>query len=173
MRSARALAGAALLTLLLAGCSAGDDPGQPTAEPTTTSTSVPTSTPTPDEQAAVLDVYYRYWDATVAAQRGNPDPELFADNATGSLVEEELAQARYYQEYGIVREGEPTFSQVGVTVSGDAATVVACVDQSAWDVREATGEALGVYAMATELSRLAEGWRVVTASTEQPPDLSC
>ena len=124
-----------VLTAGLVGCtsSAKEPPGL-TASPTVSVT--PTPEPTDDtaavEEAAILDVYRRFWAANVVAERGNPDPTLYEGIAVGMAVELELAVARQYQEQGIVKEGEPSFSEVTVVVDGDTARVGACVDHSGW-----------------------------------------
>jgi len=117
-------------------------------------------------------VYHRYWDATVAAQRGNPDPALFADNTSGALVELELADARQYVALGIVRQGAPSFANVTVNVAGDTATVWACVDNSKWVVPEATDAPLGVLPTGLSLERIAGAW-FVTKYVEPPANFTC
>ena len=137
MRGARAvvvLAVGGVLTAGLVGCtsSAKEPPGL-TASPTVSVT--PTPEPTDDTaavEAAILDVYRRFWAANVVAERGNPDPTLYEGIAVGMAVELELAVARQYQEQGIVKEGEPSLSEVTVFVDGDTARVGACVDHSGW-----------------------------------------
>jgi hypothetical protein len=163
-----------VLTAGLVGCtsSAKEPPGL-TASPTVSVT--PTPEPTDDTavvEAAILEVYYRYWDATVAAQRGNPDPTLFADNTRGQLVEEKLAQARQYQEYGIVREGEPSFSNVSVEVEGDRATVLACVDNSTWIVPGVEDDLPDVLPGGLLLEQIDGAW-LVTDRVEAPADFTC
>lgn len=113
----------------LVGCtSAAQEPPGLTASPTVSVT----PTPEPTEEAAILNVYRRFWAANVAAEGGNPDPTLYEGIAAGPAVEVELAIARQYHEQGIVKEGEPSFSEVTVVVDGDTARVGACVDHSGW-----------------------------------------
>lgn len=157
----------------VAGCSSpGEEPPGLTASPATSPTSAADDGADADTEAAILEAYHAYWDATVAAQRGNPDAALFADNTRGSLVEEELATARQYAELGISREGEPAFSDVVVEVDGDDADVWACVDNSAWVVPEAAGEPLGVLATGLHLERVDGAW-YVTEYVSPPSDLAC
>jgi hypothetical protein len=156
------------------GCtSAAQEPPGLTATPTVSLT--PTPEPTEDTavvEAAILDVYYRYWAATVAAQRGDPDPTLFADNTRGLLVEEELATARQYVDLGISREGEPEISNVVVEADDEAADVWACVDNSTWVVPEAQGESVGVLPTGLHLE-LVEGAWFVTDYITPPVDFAC
>jgi len=155
------------------GCSSSVKPSGSTAAPTASASLSPDpSASAAAVQAAVLDVYHRYWDATVAAQRGNPDPALFADNTKGALVEQELADAKQYVSLGIVREGAPTFSSVTVEADGDQATVLACVDNSKWVVPEATGEPLGVLPTGLSLERIAGAW-FVTKYVDPPASFTC
>jgi len=167
------IAGAAVIAGL-AGCtSTAEEPSGSTAAPTASASLSPDpSASSAAVQAAVLDVYHRYWDATVAAQRGNPDPALFADNTKGALVEQELADAKQYVSLGIVREGAPTFSSVTVEADGDQATVLACVDNSKWVVPEATGEPLGVLPTGLSLERIAGAW-FVTKYVDPPASFTC
>lgn len=177
MRGARrvslVIAGAAVIAGP-AGCtSAAEEPPGLTASPTVSAT--PTPEPTDDtaaEEAAILDVYYRYWDATVAAQRGNPDPTLFADNTRGQLVEEELATAQQYVDLGISRDGEPTISDVLVEADEEAADVWACVDNSTWVVPEAQGESVGVLPTGLHLELMDGAW-FVTDYVTPPADFTC
>ena len=133
-RAVGALVVGGVLTAGLVGCtSSAQEPPGLTASPTVSAT--PTPEPTDDtaaEEAAILDVYYRFWAANVAVERGNPDPALYEGIATGPAVEVELAIARQYQEQAIVKEGEPSLSEVTVVVDGDTARVGACVDHSGW-----------------------------------------
>jgi len=117
-------------------------------------------------------VYHRYWDATVAAERGNPDPALFADNTKGALVEKKLNQAKQFQEYGIVRQGAPTFSNVTVEVQGDQATVLACVDNSKWVIPGVESTVAPVLPGGLRLERIDGAW-FVTDDVEPPANLTC
>ena len=163
-----------VLTAGLVGCtSSAQEPPRLTASPTVSVT--PTPEPTEDtaaEEAAILDVYYGYWAATVAAQRGNPDPTLFADNTRGQLVEEELATARQYVDLGISREGEPAISNVVVEADDEAAEVWACVDNSTWVVPEAQGELVGVLPTGLHLEFVDGAW-FVTDYVSPPVDFTC
>lgn len=160
------------VALLLGGCSSSaEEPPGLTASPT------PSATPTAEEvvdadEAAILDTYYAYWDAMVAAQRGNPDPALFEGVATGPLVEEAVAEARQFAELGIVREGEPSFADVTVEVDGDAATVLACVDNSAWVVPGVEGDLPDVLPGGVVLQRTDDAW-LVTGSVQAPAGFTC
>lgn len=173
----RVLCGAVLVAVLVAGCAPSS--GEPA--PATVSATVSAS-PTPSvdaeaaqreqDEAAILDVYSRYWEANVAAQRGNPDPGLFDGVATGALVEERLAEARQFQEFGIVREGQPSFSQVTVDLDGAEATVWACVDYSSWVVPDSEGDAPGVVPGGVVLNEIEGSWLAV-GHVSAPEDFAC
>jgi len=161
---------------LVAGTVVGCSSSSPDPSGSTTSPTVSAS-PSPDPsatavQAEVLAVYHRYWDATVAAQRGNPDPTLFTGNATGPLVEEEVAQAAQYQKLGIVREGEPGFSKVTVEVHGDSAEVRACVDYSNWVAAGVEDNLPDVAPAGLRLERIGDAW-LVTEYVKPPADFTC
>lgn len=138
-----AVVGAVGLALALSACGSDASDGQ-TSDPLPAPSSSQSDSPEPeptvsasDDEAEILAVYHAHWDARVAAQKGNPDPALFDGNTVGPLVEEEVARARTFEQYDIVREGAPSFSEVSVSVDGDFAQVTACVDFSAWVVPEA------------------------------------
>ncbi len=157
----------------VAGCSssAEEPPGltaSPTASPTTTSENGADA----DTEAAILEAYYAYWDAMVAAQRGNADPTLFDGIATGPLVEEAIAEARQFADLGIVREGEPSFSDVTVEVEDATATVLACVDNSAWFVPGVEDDLADVLPGGVLLERHDDAW-LVTGSVEPPGGFTC
>lgn len=153
------LAGAALA--LLAGCSGS------AAEPTGLATSTVTSptpgasgSPTDGAEAAVLDAWGRWWTAVVAAERGNPDPALFDGVGTGAARETELAIARNYEESGIVRAGEPTFTDVVVEVEGEGAMAAACMDRTAWRPEEVPEPTNGILPIQLRLELTDGAWLV-------------
>lgn len=152
----------------LAGCAAEavSSPSPTPVEPEVT----PTPTPTADAEADVLTAYYRYWQANVESQRGNPDPALFDGVATGALVENRMAEARHFAEYGISREGEPSFSDVVVEIADESA--YACVDYSGWMVPDAVGDAPDVLAGGVELTLVDGAWLAV-AHVEAPEQMTC
>ena len=177
VRGARAVVvlvvGGVLMAGLVGCTSSAKEPPGLTASPTVSVT--PTPEPTDDtaaEEAAILDVYYRYWDAIVAAERGNPAPALFVGIAQGAHVEEEIAQARQFQEYGIVREGEPAFSNVTVMVDGESALVWACVDNSAWVVPDVETTVKPVQPGGVRLETIDGSW-IVTETSRPPADFTC
>lgn len=159
---------------LLVGCSSG---APSPAGLTASASQTPAATATPDaaavDEAQVRDVYARFWVALVAAERGDPDPTLFAGVATGEIVEAEMLSARNYQEWGIVREGEPVISDVTVRIDGDTALVAACVDQSQWVVPDAgEDEAPDVVSPEVEVTRVDGQW-LVTRYVEPSIGLTC
>jgi len=148
-------------------------PSGSTASPTVS------ASPSPDPSASaaavkgeVLAVFHRYYDAVVAAQRGNPDPALFAGIAQGAFVEEALARARQFQTNGIVREGAPTFSNVTVTVDGESALVWACVDNSKWVIPGVESTFAPVQPGGVGLGKIDGSW-VVTSVSRPPADFKC
>ena len=155
------------------GCSSSVKPSGSTTLPTVSASLSPDpSVSAAAVQAAVLDVYHRYYDAVVAAQRGNPDPALFAGVAQGAFVEEALARARQFQTNGIVREGAPTFSNVTVTVDGESALVWACVDNSKWVIPGVESTFAPVQPGGVGLNKIDGSW-VVTSVSRPPADFKC
>ena len=159
----------------LVGCtSAAEEPPGLTASPTVSAT--PTPEPTEDTavvEAAILDVYYRYWDAVVAAQAGNLDPSLFEGAAVGIIVEEAFQTARQYQESGFVREGEPQFSDVTVTVDGETAVVWACLDSSGWLVPGTPTEGIDLVNPGGLTLEQVDGAWLVTDAVAPPEEFTC
>lgn len=159
-----------VMATLLAGCGADvvSSPSPTPVEPEVT----PTPTPTTDVEADVLAAYYRYWQANVESQRGNPDPTLFDGVATGALVENRMAEARHFAEYGVSREGEPSFSDVVVELGDESAVVYACVDYSGWVVPGAVGDVPDVLPGGVELTLLDGAWLAV-AHVDAPERMTC
>src|SRR4051812_34132517 len=159
----RALVTSALLLAVgcstLAGCTS-DAPESPEAPSVTASSAAPEPSPTPSDtaEADVLAAYHRFWDARVAAERGNPDPGLFTGVAQGAIVEDSLAVAKNYAEFGIVREGAPVISDTTVTITGDTAVVSACVDHNSWSVPGEAETPLPPKATGVTLVRSDAGW---------------
>lgn len=166
---------AAVVLLLVGGLAACSSPDpEPYATVEAASTPSPTPTPTVDDEPVVLAALQRYWDAEVAAQAGNTDPAVFAGVAEGPLVEDSLATARQLQSVGLARQGQPTLSKQTVTVDGDTATVLVCVDNSTWTIPGQT-VAEGVSLMvptSVSFRRVGEDW-VVTATAVAPPEFTC
>jgi|GEM_PF-1447243 len=169
------LAAAPVIAVLVAltGCTGTPAESSTSSAPTTTKATGKPS-PTPTDEAAVLAAYRAYWDAVVQAEQGNPDRQLFAGVAEGQVVEEEIATAQQYRDLGIVREGAPTFSKETVTVDGDTATVLACVDNSDWGVSGVTADPSvpQVLPGGVVLRRTETGW-IVTGTQAAPADLTC
>ncbi|WP_147375170.1 hypothetical protein [Jiangella rhizosphaerae] len=143
----RTLAAAAAVAVLAACTSAGEEPAglddTPSAAPTT---EAPPDEPAAggDAEAAVLDVYERYWDARIRSVNG-PDtsPDAFAGVATESTIALHTQTARTYEEQGIVFTGEPRVYDTAVSIDGERGTVTSCVDDSEW-VGTQNGEPLPV-----------------------------
>lgn len=165
------LAAVVVMASVMSGCTADDDPAPTSTPNVVTPSATSNASPTPDDgeaQDAVLEAYEAYWAAVVEAQRGNPDPALFEGVASGPLVEEAVAQARQFQELGIVREGAPAFSAVKVDIEGTEATVVACVDNSEWVVPGVEDDLADVLPGGVVLEERDGTWLVV--DTRRPPD---
>lgn len=160
---------------LLAGCSAdaAEPPGL-TAPPTPTPSPTPTLSAGAEDEAAILDVYDRYWAAVVQVENGTVDPALFDGNATGAAVEEVLARARQFQEWGVARVGEPRIFDVEVerATSGTTATVWACVDNTGWTIPgvESTEDQVGAGGRTVEK---VDGAWLVTGETAAPATMTC
>ncbi len=156
-----ALVGAALV--VLSGCvgpAAGPTGLDPSAASSSAPAPTPTASPTPDAEAAVREAWSRWWVATVAAERGNPDPAIFEGVGTGSALEVELAIARNYVTGGIVRAGEPTFSDLVVQVDGAEAMVAACMDRTEWRPTEAPAPTDGIMPIQLRLELIDGRWLV-------------
>lgn len=84
-----------------------------------------------------------------------------------------LRPARQYEEWGVVREGEPVITEVEVDVapSADSATVHACVDHRSWVIPDAEGGPQ-VVATSVVVEESADGW-LVTEYVEAPEELTC
>ncbi|TDD64455.1 hypothetical protein E1262_28215 [Jiangella aurantiaca] len=143
---ARTLAAAAAVAMLAACSSAGEEPARLDDTPTTAPTDEPSGEPAAgaDAEAAVLDVYQRYWDARIQSVNG-PDtsPEPFAGFATESTIALHLQTAQTYEQEGIVFTGEPRVYDTTVSIDGERGTVTSCVDDSEW-VGTQNGEPLPV-----------------------------
>ncbi|MCV2394554.1 nuclear transport factor 2 family protein [Actinotalea sp. M2MS4P-6] len=157
------------------GCSGtAPEPTSTATSPVETPSETATVDPTEDAEAEVLAAYRAYWAATVALFAGNHDAAVYDGVAQGAIVEENLSQARYYEEYDLVLTGAPTFSNETVTIDGDRATVLACVDNSAWVPAEGevTGEIEPVQAGGLVLERIDGTW-LATDSTPAPEGFTC
>ncbi len=159
--------------LIVSGCSSpGEEPPGLTATPTPSVTPATVDDDDTEAEAAVLDVYDRFWAANVEAERGNPDPALYVGIADGPAVEVELAIARQYQESGIAKEGEPVISEPVVEIDGDEARVAACVDHTGWVPAGAPAPVPGVVATEVIVNRVGDDW-VVSEYVEPTLELPC
>lgn len=141
----RAATAAAAVALILGLSACTDDSG--TSEgtsPTATSAS-----PTPDaaaekaaDEAAVVDLAARYWNAVVSSQNtGNGDSSQFSDVATPEVTEGLLAQVADYKKLDLLRVGQPAITDVEAEVNGDTAQILLCKDEDPWTA-EVGGEAV-------------------------------
>lgn len=177
----RTLAALAAVAVLAACSSAGEDPAGFDDTPTAAPTDEPTGDPSAgqDAEAAVLDVYQRYWDARIASVNG-PDssPDAFAGVAMESTVALHLQTARTYEDEGIKFTGEPRVYDTTVSIEGDRGTVTSCVDDSAW-VGTQNGEPLPVnpdkptvYPIEFQVLLLDGSW-LIGDPIEAEGDISC
>lgn len=155
---------AATLLFSIVGC--GSDDVEPAAQP-------PLSL---DERAAV-ETFARYWDEAVAiANAGRVPQDAFATTATGLLREDEIDRLTRDTEAGATRAGAPEFKHYRATVSGDAAVVVACINEDGWTYsvpgREPVRPDSGWRTLGRELTRIDGEWRVSDYSPESSRD-SC
>jgi len=120
----------------------------------------------------VLEAYDAYWQASVAAQRGDPDPQLFSGSTGDALVELELKVARSSQEGGVVREGAPTITAVDVEITGEEALVFSCVDHSTWLMPGAGGTPPGVVPTTLRMEQVDGAW-LVMENVESDPSRTC
>lgn len=142
----RALAALAAVAALAACSSAGEEPAGLDDTPTAAPTQEPTAEPTADgdAEAAVLDVYQRYWDARIASVNGpDPSPDAFIGVAMDSTIALHTETARTYEAEGIVYTGEPVVSDTTVSLDDDRGTVSSCLDDTDW-VATQNGEPLPV-----------------------------
>ena len=138
---------------------------------TTTSAAPP---PPPDENAAVTDAYLRFWDAILAATAASDaDHPGLAATAVGAALDEGRSIVQHDQAVPAHRSGSVGHTIGSVTVTGDSATVVDCVDMSGWAIiDDATGEnltagALGSRSGTYTLTRQPDGsWKVSTGSPQ-------
>jgi hypothetical protein len=178
----RALAALAAVAVLAACSSAGEEPAglddTPTAAPTDDpATAAPTAGA--DAEAAILDVYQRYWDARIASVNG-PDssPDAFAGVAMESTIALHLQTARTYEAEGIRFTGEPRVYDTAVSIDGDRGTVTSCVDDTEW-VATQNGEPLPanpdkptVYPVGFQVLLLDDSW-LIGDPIEAEGDISC
>ena len=121
-----AISAAAMVSI--AGCDSGSDDG-----PTKPTTSASSPTAQDDVEAA----YQRYWDVYVQlANSGDVDPAAFTGIAEGGFVEGDLKLLSDQSEAGVVRVGEPEFSDFSTKIEADTATSLVCFDESGWKMKK-------------------------------------
>jgi len=140
------------------GACGGNDPDDPT--PTTS-----TADPGADQKQEVLDAFGAFWDEQVAIGRtGKVPQDAFADTAVGVIREDTIARLNQDIEHGTTREGEPEFKDQRVTVRGDDALVIACMNADDWrfvlkDGRKISADA-GWVQLARKLTKVEDRWLV-------------
>jgi hypothetical protein len=172
------LALASALILTAAGCSP-DSPSEPPA-PTTHSPSA-SATPTPSADAdttALTALWDRYWEASATAYAGpDPNPAIWAGIASDELTTTQVMLVQQYATEGIRYSGAPTTKSLDVSVDGDTAELVGCMDFSAWVPESTTGEDLPardktVYPAELTAHHLDGTW-ILTANNPDPSGSSC
>lgn len=110
--------------IVLAGCSGSNEP-----EPASTVTA--SAEPSAEEQATAA--HQRYWDVYVQlANSGDVSAAAFEGVADGSFIESDLKSLGDQADAGVVRTGEPEFSDFKTVVDGDSATSLVCFDETGW-----------------------------------------
>jgi len=160
--------------LSLSACGGGgEDPVPSPTTSTTTSaspsaTATPSPTPTYDEAAeiaAAIAAFDRYWDEVLAVSNAaTVPPDAFSTTATDPLRSDQLARLRRDKKAGLKRAGAPVFKDQAATVTGDAAVVVACVNEEGWayvepDSHPVRGK-VGWRMIGRELTKVAGTWLV-------------
>lgn len=166
---------AATLALLLTACSHAD--GIRATEPRAgTSAALATVTPDPvatSDGAAELLVTQRYVEfQRVVAETGaasDPDDPRLAEYATGAVLENLRGKLAVRRQEGTRLYGTPIPHVQSVTVSGDRATVMDCLDNSGTGLVDRAGKKLSVgrERQATTATLVREGstWKVSEITT--------
>lgn len=128
-----ALTGAAVVPLLVAGCSGGHDPAP--AAPSSPNLSPPSQAPTSsrqDEQAAVEAAYTQYWPRS--AQTPHQPEDTWHDAMAAIAVDPQLSTTldamHRNKSLGLTTYGDVTVRISSAEVTGETATVVDCQDAS-------------------------------------------
>ncbi len=133
--SLAAVTASIVLILGLSACGGSDDPGSKAAKEPAPAATTPTPTvdPIAADQAAVTDLIQRYWAAIVVSENtASTDPAPFAGLADPKIIEDHLATVATYQDFELLRVGEPAITDIDVTVTGDKAAIVLCLDEDNW-----------------------------------------
>lgn len=154
------------LSLTIAGC--GGSAGIPNAP-------IPKSSATTEaagaEDAEVLAAFGRYYDdlAKVASSGKKPGTDALSKTATAVVREQELTQLTQDVERGTSRSGAPRFKDQTVTVTGDEALVVTCINEDDWPF-EAGGRTIspksGWVQLGRKLTKVDGQWLVSGYSQE-------
>lgn len=137
----------------------------------------PASTPLGIEERAAVEAFTRYWDEAVAiANAGRVPQNAFVTTATGVLREQEITRLARDARRGATRTGEPELTQHRVSVSGDFAVVVACINEDDWTYslpgREPIHPDSGWWTVGRELTKVDGEWLVSDYSPASSRD-SC
>lgn len=120
------VAAALALTLTTMSACGTDDPEKP--GPSTSTVGIDAA-----EKQAVLDAFEAFWAEEVAIGRTGEVPEdAFADTAVGVIREDTIAHLNQDIEHGTTREGETAFKDQRVTVRGDEALLITCMNADDW-----------------------------------------
>lgn len=173
-RAAGHMFAAAALALLLAACSDAD--GIETSTPRTGTTSTTATDPSPDAtskaavEREVTDRYVTFQRivAETGATSDADDPRL-PEYATGAVLENLRGKFAVRQQAGTRLYGVPVPHVQSVSVSGDRATLLDCLDNSATGLMDRSGKKLSVGRDRQEttatLVREGNAWKVSEITT--------
>lgn len=156
------------MILALSGCGS-DDPAKPKPTATTDAAAA--------DKAAALDAFARYWDEKVAITKAGKVPkDALEATAYGTVREQDIARLIQDADHGTTRTGAPQFKDQTVTLSGDTALVVTCVNEDGWPFVLKGGDELPIKAGWTQLGReltKVEGKWLVTGYSPSSTKKTC
>lgn len=161
------------LSISLAACS-GSDSSSGGDKPSASAT---TPDPQAADEAAIKKTFDNYWAAsTIAENNADPDPKRFAGIFGGSYGERYLKTVRDYRSEGITRTGQAAITNVKVTLHGDTAGILACINEDDWLFKQ-HGKLLkqpktGTTPIAASFKRYGENW-LLTDFPNAPKDAKC
>ncbi len=159
------------MSISLAACSDDDPP--PADKPTASATPDPKAA----DEAAIKKTFDNYWAAsTVAENNADPDPKRFAGIFGGSYGELYLKRVRDYKAQGVTRSGQAAISDVKVTLDGDNASVLACINEDDWlfkqDGKLVKQPKRGTNPISATFERSGANW-LLTDFPDAPKDAKC
>lgn len=150
------------LSLALGGCGSDDQSSLPKSTATTDAAAA--------DKAAALDAFNRYWAEQVTiANSGKVPKDAFETTAIGTVREQDIARLQQDAENGTTRKGKPAFKDQTVTLQGDTALVVTCINSDEWVFVPKDGPELapdnGWDQLGRELKKVDGNWLVTGFST--------